>query len=165
MNGKNLIISFVTVSILSLLVSTAAVFTAARSYSRMLSENHAKKETSGHELSENTSTVTDSIWSAPEDSLSSIPEKIPVTEGNGDTEDESASVTEIPEITTDNEIPSFTLFLSGERLKVTDNVGNILYERITDLSDIKENDLVLLRKGIEFPDVDSAISAIYDLIS
>lgn len=161
MNSRNLIISFVTVSVAALIVSAFAVFTVARRYAADLSAAGAEESVSPPEVTE-----------APEESLSP-----PETTEASETEEESseppstevitASVTEeITETDAVTSIPeSFILTLSGDRLVITDPSGETVYERIINASSLNEKDMKALLSGIEFPDKESAMSAVYDLIS
>lgn len=170
MNGKKLIISFVAVSIISLAVSAFAVITVARSYSQRLGEAAPEypvplPET---ELTEDASsppsTEADRGERTEEFSPDTSAECNFSDSSSATPESETAPANATGESESTSTVP-YLLRISGERLTVTDAGGNTVYERIIDPSSIRKHDLDLLLFGIAFPDLDSAISAIYDLIS
>ncbi len=155
MNSKKLIIAFMTVSVFALIVSALAVFTVARTYSQSLITEE-----------QTTPPATETI-SKPEES-----EALPTVNDHPETEEisETAPVTEAPETTkTSGETSAprslFSLTLSGGRLIITSPEGKKVYERIIDESDIRQKDKELLLEGIEFEDLEGAMSAVYDLVS
>lgn len=167
MNSKNLIVSLVVVSVASLVVSAFAVFSVARTYSAALVTDEAGETVS----------VTEMACKPP--AQTSIDETTASTESNLT---EQTDMTEIPkadqsetikEDNTENESSddttvyeeSFILSISGDRLVITDSLGNKIYERIADTSALHPKDRETLIKGIAFSDPESAMEAIYDLIS
>lgn len=161
MNSKNLIISFVTVSIAALIVSAFAVFAVARRYAAELAEKGTEETVSTPETTE-----------IPDESIpDTIPTEPPETQvepmETTAEEDITASVTE--EITETQAVTSaseaFILSLSGDRLVISDPSGKTVYERIINATELHEKDREALLSGIEFPDSESAMSAVYDLIS
>ncbi len=166
MNSKNLIIAFVAVSIAALIVSSLAVFTVARTYGI---------ETAAGE---------DEIPIAPEtesspDETESLPTVIIPPPSDTQTETDTEAMTENTDLpgSTASEQTSETaaetsslptahiLKLSGSRLVIFSPEGQTVYERITDPSDMHKKDREALLTGIAFPDLESAMSAVYDIIS
>lgn len=161
MNSRNLIISFVTVSVAALTVSAFAVFTVARRYAAELTERSAEKSISAPESTE-----------APEESAAdTVSTNEPETEeGSSETSAEAEltvsateEITEAAEVTSASE--HFVLSLSGDRLVITSPAGTTVYERIIDTSELRQKDREALLSGMEFPDKNAAMSAVYDLIS
>ncbi len=155
MNSKKLIIAFMTVSVAALIVSALAVFTAARTYSRRLSPTADTAEAPSPETSEidTTTEALPTINDHPETEISTEPET-----------SEEAPETSIPEETS-AEPKGYTLSLSEGRLIITSPAGEKAYERIINEKDIREADKRSLLKGIEFGDLEGAMSAVYDIIS
>lgn len=161
MNSRNLIISFVTVSVAALIVSAFAVFTVARRYASELTDRGTEESISTPDITE---TPKESI--ADTESTDS-PETEEESSEPISTENITASVTEeIIETEVVTIAPEyFILSLSGDRLIITSHSGEAVYERIIDASGLREKDREALLSGIEFPDKESAMSAVYDLIS
>jgi len=170
MNSKNLIVSFITVSVAALIVSAIAVFSVARTYSAMLNEDAPSETVSVREI-----TDTPALLTSPPETVS-----IPETEENTEkvTEEEStvpeSAETSTPEQTAADTLPPetimggndiFTLTFSADRLIISDGSGEHLYERIIDSSSLHPKDEKALLIGITFPDFESAMSAVYDLVS
>lgn len=159
MNSRNLIVAFVTVSIAALIVSCFAVISVARTYSAALaSEREAESVAVREQTSEPRDEVTEKI---PEtdgticEETSTSPESSTVTDTT-----ETESVTESTEKASD-----FVLSFASDRLVIRDPAGNVIYERLIDRSGLHPKDLEELLIGISFPDNESAMSAVYDLIS
>ena len=163
MNSRNLIVAFVTVSIAALIVSCFAVISVARTYSAALaSEREAESVAVREQTSEPRDEVTEKIPETEESTLeetSTLPETSAVPDT---TEAESVfdSVTESTERSSD-----FVLSFASDRLVIRDPEGNVIYERLIERSYLHPKDLEALLIGISFPDNESAMSAVYDLIS
>ncbi len=160
MKSKNLIIAFISISTAALIVSSFAVFTVARVYIGSLDSGtegtDAPPETSlAPDLTESLPTVN----GRPETETTEETDGVGKTDGNTDTEAAAS-----PEETGDIQPSGFILTLAKDRLVIVCG-SEKLYERIIDGNDIRENDRKRLQKGIEFNDLDSAMSAVYDLIS
>lgn len=167
MNTKNLIIAFITVSVAALIVSAFAVFAVARSrYETMLASATEAEDIRTEEL-----TRTPETSAAPE--TSAIPEATSIiTETEAETlpleteaPEESSETTgaDTEEITSN--VSGYTLKLEGDRLVVRAPDGEPVCERITDTSSLHPRDREALASGITFSDEQSAMSAIYDIIS
>lgn len=163
MNSRNLIVAFVTVSIAALIVSCFAVISVARTYSAALASEREAESVSVHEqTSEPRDEVTEKTPETEESTLeetSSSPETSAVPDT---TEAESVfdSVTESTERSSD-----FVLSFASDRLVIRDPEGSVIYERLIERSYLHPKDLEALLIGISFPDNESAMRAVYDLIS
>lgn len=165
MNTKNLIVAFITVSVAALIVSAFAVFAVARSrYETMLASANEAEDIRTEEVTEAPETTA-----APE--TSAIPEEASeITESETLPPETEAPAESTAEVTTDAEettaSPSgYTLRLDGDRLIVSAPDGTSVCERIINTSSLHPKDREALASGIPFSDEQSAISAIYDLIS
>ena len=160
--NKTLLICFVVVSVVSLAVSSAAVLTTARVYHQNLYSEPANdtlgdtsNDTTHHSPDTNQATVGGDATFSPEVSDTAAPpsETEVTTDADADTE---ASV--IPDT-------GVLLRLASGKLSVTDSSGSVLFERTVNPDTISSNDIGALIEGISFPNAESAISAIYDLVS
>lgn len=161
MNSRNLIIAFVTVSIVSLVVSCLAVISVARTYSAALASESEAESVSVRE--QTSAPAEESTEKLPETEVSTREETSAAPETSEETEAETSdtvSVTEAAETTSE-----FILSFSSDRLIITDPEGEIIYERLMDSSDLHPKDLEALLIGISFPEKEAAMSAVYDLIS
>ena len=159
MNSRNLIVAFVTVSIAALIVSCFAVISVARTYSAALaSEREAESVAVREQTSEPRDEVTEKIPETEESTLEETSTS-PETSIESDTT-EAESVTESTERSSD-----FVLSFASDRLIIRDPEGNVIYERLIERSYLHPKDLESLLIGISFPDNESAMSAVYDLIS
>ena len=155
MNSKRLIIAFFAVSLTALTVSCFAVISVARTYNSMLAAEEILHET---RVPPETSYVFD------------ITEVIEIPDSTSAEEDITVSLTEeatTEDITTE-EVTSpslFTLVIDSDRLVILSPEGERVYERITDAERIHPKDLEVLLTGISFETLDSAMSAVYDIIS
>jgi cytoskeletal protein RodZ len=159
MNSRNLIVAFVTVSIAALIVSCLAVISVARTYTAALaSEREAESVSVREQTSEPPKEVTEKTPETEEttrEETSTSPESSTVTDTT-----ETESVTESTEKASD-----FVLSFASDRLVIRDPAGNVIYERLIDRSGLHPKDLEALLIGISFPDNESAMNAVYDLIS
>lgn len=161
MSSKNLIISFVTVSVAALIVSAFAVFTVARRYAAELTDSGTGESITAPESAEDPITgcaVTESASTAETEEEAS--EELPAEDITASASEE---ITETETVTTASEY--FTLSLLDDRLVISDPSGEVVYERIINASRLREADRKALLSGIEFPDAGSAMSAVYDIIS
>lgn len=159
MNSRNLIVAFVTVSIAALIVSCFAVISVARTYSAALaSEREAESVAVREQTSE-----------PPKEATEKTPETEETTREETSTSPETSAVpdtTEAESVTESTEKASdFVLSFASDRLIIRDPEGNAIYERLIDRSYLHPKDLEALLIGISFPDNESAMSAVYDLIS
>jgi hypothetical protein len=163
MNSRNLIVAFVTVSIAALIVSCLAVISVARTYTAALaSEREAESVSVREQASEPPKEVTEKTPETEErtrEETSTSPESSTVTDTT-ETESVFDSVTESTERSS-----NFVLSFASDRLVIHDPAGNVIYERLIDRSGLHPKDLEALLIGISFPDNESAMSAVYDLIS
>ncbi len=171
MNSKKLLIAFTAVSIAALIVSSFAVFAVARTYSAALAREQTEaqaEDITPPEISASLPAESDfyEITSPPET------ESITATEVEGTSAlSETTTETVSTEVTTEEtstevtEKVGFTLSLSGGRLAILSPDGESVYERIIDESDLRPNDREALLAGIDFPELEDAMSAVYDLIS
>lgn len=176
MNSKNLIVSFITVSVAALIVSAIAVISVARTYSTMLKEDTPSQTVSIREIADSSSSPTSSPETASIPETTSVPETEETTEKDIEEEstitesveppisEQTAADTSVPETNPGND-ENFTLTFSSDRLIISDGSGKHLYERIIDASSLHPKDTEVLLVGISFPDFESAMSAVYDLIS
>lgn len=161
MNSRNLIISFVTVSVAALIVSSFAVFTVARRYASELTEKGAEESIS---IPEATQTPEESTAEAVSTDEPETEEESSETSAEAElTVSATEEITETAEVTSVSE--HFVLSLSGDRLIITSPTGETVCERIIDTSDLHPKDKEALLSGMEFPDKNAAMSAVYDLIS
>jgi hypothetical protein len=149
MNKRALLICFIVIAILSLLVSTFAVFVTARAF----------------------------LLNRPQDSVSADDKGSGTPEAPQDTCGESSDVgsdeSEVMEDVGDDVLvgagtakePQYTIKYEGGYLKVFSDDGTVLYSRKAPLGKPCENELEALLAGIAFSDYSAAISAIYDLVS
>ena len=167
MNSKKLMVAFVAVSIAALIVSSFAVFAVARTYSASLARDDC--EAPAEDI-------------APPEISASVPAESepPELTSEPETEEESAETTSPPETTaevteaevsveettaSETEVSAFTLTLSDGRLVILSPEGEVVYERIVDPSSLHPKDRDALFSGMDFPGLDEAMSAVYDLIS
>ena len=167
MNSKKLLIAFTAVSIAALIVSSFAVFAVARTYSASLARDNTEaqaEDISPPEISASIPPESDTCETTPAPSTDASTD---VTSAIAETSTEAT----VPEDTTEEETAavteavSFTLSLSEGRLVILSPEGESVYERIIDESDLHPKDRDTLLAGIYFPDADTAMSAVYDLIS
>ena len=159
MNSRNLIVAFVTVSIAALIVSCFAVISVARTYSAALA---SEREAESVAVREQTSGPRDEVTEKTPETEESTREETstsPETSAVPDTT-EAEPVTESTE-----EASDFVLSFASDRLVIRDPEGNVIYERLIERSYLHPKDLEALLIGISFPDNESAMSAVYDLIS
>ena len=169
MNSKKLLITFAAVSVAALIVSSFAVFAVARTYSTALLRNQTEGEIIA--LPEISASLPEESISRSDTASQETSECETSTEANDEitvsaTEEATSSETteeETPEQTISS--VGFTLTLSDGRLIIRTPEGEIVYERIVDESDLRTKDRDALKAGIDFPDQDDAMSAVYDLIS
>ena len=169
MNSKKLLIAFTAVSIAALIVSSFAVFAVARTYSASLAKDRTEAqaeditppeisasipaESEPHETCDTTTASTEAETTETTVSTETTALAAP-TDTTADSE--TADVTEKV---------GFKLSLSGGRLVILSPDGESVYERIIDESDLRTKDRDALLAGIYFPDLNDAMSAVYDLIS
>lgn len=164
MNSKKLLIAFTAVSIAALIVSSFAVFAVARTYSAALVKDRTEipgEDIASPEISTSVpdeSEPCETVAAPPTDTETSAPATTTAEATSPDvtTEAEDAATTEAV---------GFTLSLSDSRLVITSPDGESVYERIIDESDLRAKDREALLTGIDFADIDTAMSAVYDLIS
>ncbi len=146
MNKKTLLVCFVLISILSLAVSTFAVFVTARAVFA--------------EQTDNLGNINSSPTAEQSDSA------LDVSDTELEDSKTSDDVTDDVFVGADAETPpKYTLIYSDGILKVTASDGTVLYSRKAPLGKPSANTLEQLAEGITFSDYSSAVSAIYDLIS
>ncbi len=146
MNKRTLLICFVLIAILSLAVSTFAVFVTARA---------VFAEKAGNSASSNSSPTAESSDSSPE--VSDTEPEDSKTSGDETNDVFVGANAENP--------PKYTLRYSDGFLSVTASDGTVLYSRKAPSDKPCASALEQLDKGITFSDYSSAISAIYDLVS
>lgn len=169
MNTKNLIIAFITVSVAALIVSAFAVFAVARSLNEALLASATEVEEQliqtvikAPETTVETEETTAAEASQPPETTLEITEVV---------SEETENITESPEVITTNTADTtsaptcYILKLEGGRLVITAPSGEIICERITDVSSLHPKDREALLSGISFSDESEAINAIYDIIS
>lgn len=184
MKSNQLLISFIAVSIVSLLCSGAAVFACGRAYNELAVSpemtGELLREPSTSQESGDCDGIEDYGASDAEFSASLTP---PSATASAPTQEDTATApadTESAPVQTDGDVPSVsvgagvenqdkapsaTLSYSNGRLLVTDEHSVVVYELTYERGLLCENDAKQLLRGISFSDTESAIMALYDLIS
>ena len=183
MKHNQLFISFIVVSVVSLITSSVAVFASARAYSELIDDtvdaifSNTTSQNPHPTVSEDaeTSTVDDELSASliPNTTSAHSPESsTPIEDGTDDPVRPSTTEgvddgTSRSDQTTSPSSPEHTgvlLRLDGNTLKILER-GAPVYERSFDCSSLKKSELEKLRLGLSFPDYKGAMDAVYDLIS
>lgn len=167
MNSKKLMIAFIAVSIAALIVSSFAVFAVARTYSTSLMRDES--DSLAEEITPPQISVSAPAESTSLDALSTPPSETEAAE-TSDTHETTAEIDEAESTAAETTIsltePAFfRLTLSGERLVILSPEGEEVYERIVDQYGFHPKDREALSSGIDFSELEEAMSAVYDLIS
>lgn len=169
MNSKNLIISFVTLSIASLAVSCLAVIAVARTYSSALASESRAESAS---VREQTREPAETDASKPIDTNASRPAETEegtqgaisdTAETDGAVGAEGSSTAALTEAAKTE--PAYMLYFAYDRLVIKAPSGETIYERLIDGSSLLPKELEALKAGISFSDKSTAMLAVYDLIS
>ena len=154
MNSKRLIIAFFAVSLAAVAASCGAVISVARTYSNILSDSEAPAVSVIYVYPE-TIAETETAPISETDEITETYIDLPA-------EESTSEETIYEEITL---AADFLLIIDGDRLVILSPEGERIYERITDVSRFHPKDLEALSSGITFETFDSAMSAVYDVIS
>lgn len=149
MNKRALLICFIVIAIVSLLVSTFAVFVTARAFLLNRPQDSVstdEKNSDAPESPQETSAESSDGKSDDSEALEDVGDDVLVGAGTA-------------------KEPQYTLKYESGYLKVFSDDGTVLYSRKAPLGKPCENELEALLAGIAFSDYSAAISAIYDLVS